>query len=314
MSYRNTTTTNKKNGGRKDGKNGGLSPKTIRNHHMLLKDFFDFAKDKYKLTNNPTANTSRPEVVTPKVRVLDSDEMGIFIQEVMRETQRVAILTGLFTGLRKGELLALEIDDLDLKRQSITINKGLLRVKTAALSLDNPNIKILNYDTNKKTHLILQRSPKTSSSVRELFISDALCELLIRHLFTLQHSLWPNPDNLLFPSTVGTYIDPKSYEIRLAEVSKRCEIRKVNPHALRHTLASRLVDQDTPLSIVKDVLGHASIQTTQKYLHKDYEKEREAMENMTNTYIDFNQLTTAPRLNGAKKRLKFADIQLPTFS
>jgi hypothetical protein len=55
-------------------------------------------------------------------------------------------------------------------------------------------------------------------------------ELLLRHLFTLQHSNWPNPDNLLFPSKTGTYIAPKSFEIRLAAVSKRCEIKRVNPN------------------------------------------------------------------------------------
>ena len=74
----------------------------------------------------------------------------------MKETQRIAILTDLFVGFRVGELLALEIADLDLERQTLRINKNLIRVKTEALSLDNPNIRILNYDPKKKTHLIVQ--------------------------------------------------------------------------------------------------------------------------------------------------------------
>lgn len=108
----------------------------------------------------------------------------------MKETQRVAILTGLFLGLRVGELLSL----------------------------------------------------KAKTSNRTIAISDGLCELLVRHLFTLQNTTWPNPENLLFPSTAGTYIDPKSYEIRLSAVSKRCEIKKVNPRALRHMCASTKLD------------------------------------------------------------------------
>ena len=127
----------------------------------------------------------------------------------MKETQRIAILTDLFVGFRVGELLALEIADLDLERQTLRINKNLIRVKTEALSLDNPNIRILNYDPKKKTHLIVQSTPKTKTSNREIAISDGLCELLIRHLYTLAHSSWPNPDNLLFPSRAGTHIDPK---------------------------------------------------------------------------------------------------------
>ena len=301
------------NGGRLDGKQGGLSPKTIRNHHMILKDFFTYATGKYKLYGNPTLSTARPEVVQKEMRVLAPDEMQIFIEEVMKETQRIAILTDLFVGYRVGELLALEISDFDLERQTLTVSKNLIRVPTDALSLDNPNIKILNYDPNKKTHLIVQSTPKTRSSNRETFISDDLCELLVRHIFTLAHSSWPNPDNLLFPSTKGTYIDPKSFEIRLKAVSQRCGIRKVNPHALRHTLATRLVEGKVPLNIVQGILGHSSIETTRKYLHKNEDIERAAIGTMTG-YLDTAKLVTAPALNGTKKRGKFAGITLPDFS
>lgn len=301
------------NGARSDGKEGGLSPKTIRNHHMILKDFFAYAEKKYKLDCNPTLDTTRPEVVTPEMRVLSPDEMEIFINEVMKETQRVAILTCLFVGLRVGELLSLKIEDLDLKQQTISVNKNLIRVKTEALSLDNPNIRILDYAPEKKTHLIVQNTPKTKSSNRVIAISDGLCELLIRHLFTLQNSTWPNPENLLFPSTSGTYIDPKSYEIRLKAVSKRCEIKKVNPHALRHTLATRLVEDRVPLNIVQGILGHSSIETTGKYLHKNTDIERDAIESMSSRF-DINTFNKTPRLNGARKRGKFANIVLPDFS
>ncbi len=230
-----------------------------------------------------------------------------------RETQRIAILTDLFVGYRVGELLALEISDLDLERQTLTVNKNLIRVPTEALSLNNPNIRILNYDPNKKIHLIVQSTPKTRSSNRETFISDGLCELLVRHIFTMAQSSWPNPDNLLFPSKTGTYIDPKSFEIRLKAVSQRCGIRKVNPHALRHTLATRLVEEKVPLNIVQGILGHSSIETTRKYLHKNEDIEREAIGTMSG-YLDTAKLVTAPTLNGAKKRNKFAAITLPDFS
>ncbi len=300
------------NGARKDGRPGGLSPKTIRNHHMILKDFFDYAVKKYKLEDNPTTDTNRPEVVTPEMRVLSATEMQVFLEEVMKETQRIAMLTALFVGFRVGELLALHISDFNLQRQTLTVNKNLIRVSTAALSQDNPTIQILNYDPEKKTHLIIQSTPKTKSSNREIAISDGLCELLVRHLYTLANSSWPNPDNLMFPSTTGTYIDPKSFEIRLAAVSKRCEIRKVNPHALRHTLATRLVEEKTPLNIVQGILGHASMDTTRKYLHKNQDLERNAIEHMSN-YLNTDRLAVVPRPHGGKSTGKFADIPLPVF-
>ena len=301
-----------KNGGRLDGRKGGLSAKTIQNQHMLLKDFFAYAMRKYQLPCNPTVDTTRPEVITPEMRVLSPSEMQVFIEEVMRETQRVAILTTLFVGFRVGEVLALKISDLDLEKQTLSVTKNLIRVPTAAVSPENPNIEILNYDQKKKTHLIVQNTPKTSTSNREIAISDGLCELLIRHLFTLANSTWPNPDGLLFPSKAGTHLDPKSFEIRLAAVSKRCEIRKVNPHALRHTLATRLVEDKVPLNIVQGILGHSSIETTRKYLHKNEDIEREAI-GMMSDYLNMGQMDAAPRLNGTASRAKFADIVLPTF-
>ena len=302
-----------RNGARKDGKEGGLSPKTIRNHHMILKDFFTYAVGRYRLDNNPTLCTARPTVVQKEMRVLSSFEMKIFMEEVMKETQRIAILTDLFTGLRIGELLALKISDLDLQRQTLSVNKNLIRVNTTALSLDNPSIQILNYDPGKKTHLIVQSTPKSKSSNREIAISDDLCELLVRHLFTLANSSWPNPENLLFPSKTGTYIDPKSFDIRLSAISKRCAIKRVNPHALRHTLATRLVEERIPLNIVQEILGHASIVTTRKYLHKNVDIERNALSMMTDQ-LDMDQFGEPLQLNGAKKRARFADIKLPDFS
>ena len=301
------------NGARKDGKEGGLSPKTIRNHHMILKDFFRYALKKYKLTDNPTLDTDRPEVHTPKMRVLDQDEMVLFLKEVIRETQRTAILFDFCTGLRAGELLPLEVSDLNPKTQSIEIQRNLVRVSTDAINLGDPNIRIINYDPNKKTHVIIQESPKTDASNRVIPLSDDLFELLFKHLLFIQQSDWPNPYNLLFPSTKGTYLDPKSYEIRLTAISKRCEMKKVNPHALRHTFATRLIEQDVALTTVKELMGHTSVATTQKYVTTFDREKREAIGVVAQLW-NLDNLAQAAPLNGAKKqKMKFADVRLPSW-
>lgn len=58
----------------------------------------------------------------------------------------------------------MEISDFNLKRQTLTVSKSLIRVPTVALSLDNPNIKILNYSSNKEIHLIIQSTPTPSGT------------------------------------------------------------------------------------------------------------------------------------------------------
>ena len=299
-------------GAKKNGEIDGLSPKTIQNHHMLLKDFFTYAVKKYHLPENPAIGTERPRVHIPKMRVLDPDELVIFLQEVIRETQRVAIIFDLFTGLRLGELLALEIADVDPKTQTVEVLRNLARVSTDAIDVNNPSIKIINYNPEKKTHIIVQEFPKTETSSRSMPISDDLFELLVRHVFFLEQSNWPNPGNLLFPSTKGTYIDPKSYAIRLSAISKRCEIKNVNPHALRHTFASRLVEQKVPLTTVMELMGHASVTTTQRYVEVLKEEKRKAIEGLTG-YLNPASLLSPKRLNGAKDRMKFEDVRLPSW-
>jgi integrase len=301
-----------KNGGRKDGRTGGLSAKTIRNHHMLLKDFFAYAVKKYKLAGNPTLETSRPEVIFPKRRVLTQEEMLIFLEEVVKETQRAAMLVMLFTGLRVGELLALEVDDIDVNAQTVEIRRNIARVRTESANPDNPRIRILNHNPQKKTHLVVQETPKSKNSNREMPLSDGIFMLVAKHLYFLEQSNWPNPHNLLFPSTKGTYIDPKSYEIRLDAVSKRCEIRKVNPHALRHTFATRLIEEKVPITTVQELLGHASVSTTQRYITTMVEEKKDAVESLS-VYLDPARLINGKQLNGSKKRMRFEDVRLPSW-
>jgi integrase len=301
-----------KNGGRRDGRPGGLSAKTIRNHHMLLKDFFSYAVKKYKLAGNPTLETSRPEVLSTKRRVLTQNEMLIFLGEVVKETQRVAILVMLFTGLRVGELLALEVSDIDAGAQEIEIRRNIARVRTESADPDNPQIRILNRNPLKKTHLVVQETPKTKKSNRSMPLSDGVFMLVAKHLYFLEQSNWPNPHNLLFPSTKGTYIDPKSYEKRLNAVSKRCEIRNVNPHALRHTFATRLIEEKVPITTVQELLGHASVSTTQKYITTMVEEKKEAVESLS-VYLDPAKLIDVKRLNGSKQRMRFEDVRLPSW-
>jgi integrase len=299
-------------GARCDGKNGSLSPKTIRNHHMLLNDFFDYAADRYKLPENPALKTDRPQVITPQMRVLDPDEMRIFLYEVLRETQRTAILFDLFTGLRVGELLAAQVDDIDLKNQAIMIRRNVTRVRTEAIDLKNPRVSVQNYNPVNKTHLVVQDTPKTKNGERLIPISDELFALLAKHLYYLEQSNWPNPHNLLFPSAKGTYIDPKSFEIRLAAISKRCELRKVNPHALRHTFATRLVEQGVPLTTIMELMGHASVSTTQRYITTLVEEKRGAIDKIS-SLLRSDSLFTEQNLNGAKRRMKFSDVRLPSW-
>ena len=91
----------------------------------------------------------------------------------------------------------------------------------------------------------------------------------------------PNPQNLLFPTRKGTYTDPRNYPKRVQAVWKRCELQGVNDYALRHTFATRLMEQNVPIRIIQNLMGHASTVTTEKYSHVLDDEKRKAIDRMS---------------------------------
>ena len=78
-------------------------------------------------------------------------------------------------------------------------------------------------------------------------------------------------------------------------------------------MATRMVEEKVPLNIVQGILGHSSIETTRKYLHKNEAIERAAVGMMTN-YLEMSGLESAAPFRGARTREKFTDIRLPNTS
>ena len=102
--------------GRIDGKEGGLSPKSIRNIHNMLRSSLNKAVGRI-ITRNPCSDTTRPSVPIPDMRVLTEEEMLVFLAEVNQLERPAYIYAALFTGIRMGELLALTWDDVDFQKE-----------------------------------------------------------------------------------------------------------------------------------------------------------------------------------------------------
>lgn len=252
---------------RKDHKDMGLSAKTINNTYVVLSEFFEDNIGKYFISN-PCRKTKRDKAIVSEARVLEQDEQEVFIREALEERRLGrAILIVLFTGLRLGEILALEISDFDFKKKRIRVNKDLVRIKTYAA-------------TGPKTKLIKQDTPKSNTSNRWIPMNEEVETLAQAQFTTLESENNLNPLNLAFPSKNGTYTDPRTLQKRVDEVSKRCEAKGVNVHSLRHTFATRLDENKVPLTVIQSLLGHASIITTSRYSHALERERQKAVETL----------------------------------
>ena len=122
---------------------------------------------------------------------------------------------------------------------------------------------------------------KTLRKMQETPVYENIWRLLMFHRQVQLHEGHPNPQNLIFPSKRGTYTDPRTYQKRVQAVCKRCELQGVNVHALRHTFATRLMEQNVPIRIIQNLMGHASIVTTERYSHVLDDEKRKAIDRMS---------------------------------
>lgn len=128
--------------------------------------------------------------------------------------------------------------------------------------------------------------PKTE---RSPFVSlpSPVVETLRRHRSTLAAERlaapvwqpWPEHDDLVFPTQVGTPTDPRHALRAFARITKRAGLSGVTLHTLRHSAASALITSGTHIKVVQEMLGHSSFSTTADiYAHVNVEQQREAAE------------------------------------
>lgn len=252
--------------GRKDGKPGGLDPKTIYNIYMVLNPALKKAVGKVPGFHiNVAEEIELPERIDKGTRYLSQEEMERFLQAAQEEKLRDVIFLFLTTGLRLGELLGLEWGDYNSEAKKLSISRNVIRVQ-----LFDPNAP-------KKTALIVQDTTKSGKEHFEIPLRDDICHLLDRRKIREKRSGTPNPQNLIFATRKGTYIDPRHIEKLVERIAQRAEIKHISPHALRHTFATRLAEGNIHLRTIQELLGHASSQTTERYTHIADHLKREAV-------------------------------------
>ncbi|MGI5927579.1 MAG: tyrosine-type recombinase/integrase [Thermacetogeniaceae bacterium] len=230
----------------KDGK----APATISKIHQIIHSCLQKAVEKRMLVWNPAKATERPTVRQIEAKALTEEDMNKFLAALENESHkwRAAFLTLLGTGLRIGELLALEWDDIDFDKGLLYVRRGLSRTKAG----------------------LVVEEPKTEKSKAPVPIPDTVLQALKEHRKAQKVVIMENRDKYkkeyesrVFPTDVGTYMSPRNFQRKYYSIRKKAGIDpEVNLHGLRHTFATRLLEQGESLRVVQELLRHSDIKTT----------------------------------------------------
>jgi integrase len=231
--------------GRADGK-GGLSARSVVYHHRILSKALDYAVKMGLVVRNVARVVEPPRVARVTMQTLSPEEVSRFL-DVARDTDYyVYFATLLYTGLRRGELLALRWRNLDL-------GSGELSVVETAYRLGSGEYRI--------------KEPKTPQSRRTVVLPHSLVELLKvyrfdQELLRIQLGIGLNADDFVFIRPDGSPVNPNAVTLAFRRIIRRAGLKDIRIHDLRHTHASLMLKAGIHPKVVSERLGHANIGIT----------------------------------------------------
>lgn len=227
----------KKNGRKKltEKYGEGLSDRMVRMCHAICRSALEKATRDGLIRINPAIGCKLPPKRAREMQVLDRDELQRFLIQAQAEGYYELFLLDLATGLRRGELLALQWDDLDFKTGVLNVDKQVYEV-----------------------HGELQfNKPKTKNSIRKIVLPPAVVEIL-REYQERTHSRWmfPSPVKEDSPLSLG------AVRARLQIILEHAQCKQVRFHDLRHTFATLALQNGMDVKTLSAMLGHVSASTT----------------------------------------------------
>ncbi len=254
----------------------GLSHRTIEVMKIVMHAALKQAQRNKLVSENVCENVVLPRKQPKHIRVLNEDEQTKLIAALKDNYIGRGLLFALYTGMRRGEVLALKWSDYDKNEKTISITKALSRVRT------------YNKDGNKT--MLTVTTPKTDTSIRTVPLIDKAVELLAEHKRKQERYMelvgdYYTDNDLIFSSSRGDYLDPGNFNRKLNKTVKKIGIAQISPHALRHSFATRGLEAEVSLKAMQELLGHSSITVTGDiYTHILKEQKRKEISKLNDVF------------------------------
>ena len=213
----------------------GLSNAMVRGCHANCRAALEKAVQDGLIRTNPAIGCKLPPKKAREMQVLTREEMQRFLIQAKEEGYYELFLLELATGLRRGEITALQWDDLNFDTGELSITKQVYRARG---------------------ELVISE-PKTNSSIRKLILPQGLLDVL-REYRQGVHSRW------MFPSPVkeDSPLDPGTCRRRLSVILEHAGCKGLRFHDLRHTFSTTALEHGMDIKTLSALLGHVSSATT----------------------------------------------------
>jgi integrase len=233
---------------RLDGKPGKLSDTTIKHHHRLLSKIFNDAVKWGLIPLNPASKVEAPKTKKKQAAYYDEEQTAALLHALEKAPlkYRVAVILTISTGLREGELMGLEWQDVDFENETIEVRQSS------------------QYLPGKGT---FTKDPKNEMSRREISVPSSVMDLLrqykkewMKHRLKVG-DLWQGTERL-FTTFNGRPMNTYTVGKWFSKFLKKNGLPPLPFHGLRHTAATLLIAEGIPLKNVSARLGHSNINTT----------------------------------------------------
>lgn len=233
----------------------GLSEKYVSDMVIMLKSAAKWAEINYNYTNQ-IRNAESPKPQTKEVAVFSQGEQKQLLTVIQQTKDLTAcgVFLTMFTGLRIGELCALQWKDIDFSGKVLHIRKTVQRMPV--------------FGAGRKTEVKIT-APKSDASARDIPLPDFLLKNLSVHK--------GNPDDYVVSGS-KKIVEPRTFTNRYKALLQKANIPSRKFHCLRHSFATNALQQSFDVKTLSEILGHTDANITMRvYIHSSMERKYACM-------------------------------------
>jgi integrase len=247
----------------------GYSTNSVRIMRTVLRRALGQAEREGIIARNVAALSAPPRVRAKEGRTLTVEQARHLLDAATGHRFELVIILALAYGMRRGEVLGLTWSALDWHTGTLQVTHSVQRIKNR------------EQQPGHRTQLIVGEL-KTPRSRRSLALTpEILAKLRQHHTRQAEQKMAAGPlwrdHGLIFGSETGSPLDPENFSRAFAKLCTRAGLGHWHPHELRHSGASLMLAQGTPLHVVSEILGHASITITKDVYGHLVEGDRRAV-------------------------------------